>query len=82
MIALTVVVASRIRLMKNNECVGIGTVLDGDILHGHKIPKGFKKVVLEAVKPRLPPEMKGPFEDDFLCTGQFTAWPCNQMEFI
>ena len=33
-------------------------------------------------KPRLPPEMKGPFEDDFLCTGQFTAWPCSQMEFI
>ena len=65
--------------MKNNE---IGTILDGDMLHGHKIPRGLTKAVLEAVKQGLPPEMKGPFEDDFLQKGQFTAWPLNQMECI
>ena len=34
MITLTVVVGSQARLMKDNECVGIGTVLDGDMLYG------------------------------------------------
>ena len=66
--------------MKGNECVGIGIILDEDMLHGRKIPSTFKKVVLEAVKPRLPPEIKGPFDDDFLCKDQITAWPFNQME--
>ena len=40
----------------------------------------LKKVLLEAIKPRLPLEIKGPFDDNFLC--QITAWPFNQMECI
>ena len=75
------VVGSRVRLMKGNECVGIATLVDGDDLHGHKIPKSFKKVVLEAIKPETFPELKGPF-DEYLCIGQFTAWPFSQMECL
>ena len=70
------------RLMKGMECVGIGTLVDGNMLHGHSIPKHFRKVVLEAVKPGIPPELKGSFEDDCLYNGQFTAWPLNRLEFI
>jgi len=77
---LTSTVGRRVRLMRNKECVGIATIVDGKILHGHTIPRDFIKVMLDAIKPGLTPEMKGPFEDDYLCIGQFTAWPLNQME--
>ena len=72
-------VGRRVRLMINKECVGIAKIVDGKI-HGHTIPRDFIKVMLDAIKPGLTPEMKGPFEDDYLCIGQFTVWPLNQME--
>ena len=79
---ITLIVGCQVRLMKGMECVGIGTLVDGDMLHGHPIPQHFRKVVLEAVKPGMSPELKGPFEDDCLSNGQFTAWPLNKLEFI
>lgn len=66
--------------MENKECVGIATIVDGMILHGRAIPRDFRKVMLDAIKPGLTPQIKGPFEDTYLCNGQFTAWPLNQME--
>lgn len=80
MVLLTSAVGSRVRLMKNKECVGIATIVDGNVLHGRTIPRDFRKVMLVAIKPGLTPEIKGPFEDDYLCNEQFTAWPLNQME--
>ncbi len=77
---VTPAVGSRVRLIKGNECAGIATLIDGDTLHGYTFPRTFQKVILEAVKPGVPPELKGPFEDDCLCNGQITAWPFNQME--
>lgn len=78
MVALAV--GSQVRLMEGNECVGTGVLADGDVLHGHTIPRNFRKVMVETVKPGVPPKLNGAFEDDFLCSGQFTVWPFNQME--
>jgi len=68
--------------LKGKECVGIATQMEGDVLHGHKIPKNYVKVLLEAIRPNFPAEIKGPFEDDFLSIGQITAWPLNKIECI
>ena len=70
---LTPVVGSQARLMKSNECVGIATLVEGDVLHGHKVPTSYRKVFLEAIKQGISPELKGQFEDDCLCIGQFTV---------
>lgn len=47
-------------------------------LHGHSISNNYRRIVLKAVKPGIP-EIKGPFEDDYLCNGQFTAWLLNKL---
>ena len=70
------------QLNKGSECVGIATLVEGDVLHGHKVPTSYRNVFLEAIKQGISPELKGPFEDNCLCIGQFTAWPFSQMEFI
>ena len=66
--------------MKGKECVGIAQVVDTDVLHGRKIPAHYRKILLEVIKPKMPPKIRGPFEDDYLTVGQFTAWPLNEFE--
>ena len=56
--------------------------MDGDVLHGHKIPANYTKVILEAIRPKVLPEIRRPFEDNFLSIGEITAWPLNKIECI
>ena len=59
--------------------MGIAHLVDSDVLHGHKVPVNCRKILLEVIKPRMPPKIKGPFEDDYLTVGQYTAWPLNEL---
>jgi len=72
----------RVRLLMGTECVGIAQLMEGDQLHCHKIPRNYTKVMLEAIKPNLPPPIKGPFNSTYLNLGQITAWSLNQIECI
>ena len=75
-------IGRRVRLLIGTECVGIAQLMEGDQLHGHKIPRNYTKVMLEAIKPNLPPPIKGPFDGTYLNIGQITAWCLNQTECI
>ena len=74
------VLGKRVQLMKGKECVGITQLEDDDVLHGHTVPAHYSKVHLEVIKPKTPPKVKGPFDDDYLTVGQYTAWPLNELE--
>ena len=56
--------------------VGLGQMCpDQDVIHGHEIPHGYVKVLIEYIKPKIPPPFPLPFDGDELDSGQFTVWP-------
>lgn len=65
-------------LMQNRKCVGMGVVAKGHILHGHNIPEGSVKVVIEYLQPNVSPFFSGSF-DEPLTAGQLAAWPTNSL---
>ena len=56
--------------------VGLGKVCnDQDMIHGHEIPHGHVKVLIEYIKPNIPPPFPLPFDGNELDCGQFSVWP-------
>ena len=56
--------------------VGLGTVCRvQDTIHGHAIPHGFVKVMIEYIKPGIKPPFSLPFDDEVIQCGQFALWP-------
>lgn len=55
--------------------VGLGKICpEQDRIHGHMIPDGYVKVLIEYIKPKIKPPFQLPFDDDELHCGQFTIW--------
>jgi len=52
--------------MEGKQCVGITQLEDDDVLHGQTVPARYRKVHLEVIKPKTPPKVKGPFDDEYL----------------
>ena len=46
--------------------MGITQLEDDDVLHGQTVPARYRKVHLEVIKPKTPPKVKGPFDDEYL----------------
>jgi len=55
--------------------VGMGKVCPENVIHGHEIPNNHIKVMIDYIKPGIKPPFQMPFDDDELCTAQFTVWP-------
>lgn len=56
--------------------VGLGKVCaDQERIHGHEVPHGFVKVVIEYIKPGIKPPFSLPFDDEVIYCGQFALWP-------
>lgn len=69
-------VSDKVVMMQNGKSVGTGVVADGKILHGHTIPDGYVKVVIDYVKPNIMPTFSSAFDDsESLTAGQFVQWP-------
>lgn len=64
-------------LSEGRQPVGLGQVCqDQEIIHGHVIPRGHVKVLIEYIKPNTRPPYPMPFDDnEQLHCGQFTVWP-------
>ena len=68
----------KVMLMWKGKSVGVGTVAEGSNLHGHVIPQGYVKVIIDYVQPNTAPAFACSFDDgEMLTTGQFTAWPSS-----
>ena len=58
--------------------VGLGKICpDQDTIHGHVVPRGFVKVMIEYIKPEIKPPFPLPFDDEVIYCGQFTLWPTH-----
>ena len=64
-------------LASSGQAVGIGSIAEGNMLHGQPVPAGYTKVVIEYVQPGTVPMLSTDFDSEELCTGQFTAWPTD-----
>lgn len=63
-------------LSESRQPVGLGKVCpDQEMIHGHVIPHGHIKVLIEYIKPKIKPPFPMPFDDNELYSGQFTVWP-------
>ena len=70
----------KVMFMQKGKSVGTGTVTEGSNLHGHTIPQGYVKVIIEYIQPNTAPVFVSSFDDEeTLMAGQFTAWPANNL---
>lgn len=61
--------------------VGIGAVAEGHTLHGHAIPQGYAKVIIDFIQPNTAPAFASSFDDEeTLTVGPFTAWPASDLK--
>ena len=68
----------KVTLTWKGKSVGVSTVTEGSSLHGHAIPQGYVKVIIDYVQPNTAPVFACSFDDgEMLTTGQFTAWPAS-----
>ena len=68
---------SKVSLLINKKVVAKGITLSGDILHGHTLPSGFTKVMIEQVfDPQAKLQVERYLDDDEQCLQQnmITAW--------
>ena len=68
---------SKVALLIEDRVVAKGITLSGDVLHGHTLPLGFTKVMIEEVlDPQARVQVGRYFDDDeqFLQTNLITAW--------
>ena len=71
-----------VKLLQNCRVIGIGRVADGNMLHGHEIPKTFIKIVITKLDANIVPLFKAAFNPPYLSVGEHTAWPANQCVVI
>ncbi len=65
----------KVTLMSSSgQAVGMGSIADGNMLHGKVIPDGYTKVIVEYIQPGTVPMLTTNFDDEELCAGQFAAW--------
>jgi len=58
------------------QLVGLGKVCsDQAMIHGHVVPHGFVKVIIDYIKPGTKPPHPMAFDEDELYSGQFAVWP-------
>jgi len=68
---------SKVSLLINEKVVAKGITLSGDVLHGHTLPSGFTKVMIEQVfDPQAKLQVECYLDDDEQCLQQnmITAW--------
>ena len=72
---------NKVMLMLKGKSVGMGVVVEGHTLHGHAIPQGYVKVVIDYIQPSTAPVFANSFDDEeTLTAGQFTAWPASDLK--
>ena len=67
-----------VKLLQNSHMIGVGKVVDGNVLHGHAIPDSFVKVAITQIESSISPLYKTTFDQPYLSVGEFTAWPTHQ----
>ncbi len=67
-------------LAEDGKVVGTATTLTGDQLHGKTIPSGWLRVVIKHIYDGVRPRFETAFDEQFLCVGNITAWPTNQVK--
>ena len=74
---------NKVMLMHKGKSVGIGVVAEGHTLHGHAIPQGYVKVIIDYIQPNTAPLFASSFDDEeSLTVGQFTAWPASDLNHV
>ena len=64
-------------LMQKGKPVGMGTVTEGSNLHGHAIPQGYVKVIIDYIQSNTAPVFAS--NEEMLTAEQFTAWPASYL---
>lgn len=67
---------SKVQILVGERVIAKGATMAGDVLHGHKVPEGFRKVIVEEVfdlnvKLQVPNHLD---DEQFLCPNTITAW--------
>ena len=80
----TLSVGSKVNILKNQKPVGTGLVAEGNILHGHDVPDGYVKLIIQEIELNVKPVVKSAFDDDeeTLSAGQFVMWPLKNVKVI
>ena len=73
-------VGSKVNLLENNDIVGTGKVMDGDILHGRSLPSEYTKIMITYIKEGIQPKFTAAFDDDALTVNCITAWPKHLLQ--
>lgn len=77
----TLTTGTAIQLLdKTNKVVGTGRVAAQLSSHGHDIPDGYLNIEVTTIASNVKPLISSPFDDEFLCVGQFTPWPLKQLQ--
>lgn len=75
----TIDAGKKVKLTYHGRIVGVGTVIDGTVLHGMELPTGFVKVVVDEIHENITPLVKGKFSDDFIGVGEIHGWPVEDV---
>ena len=72
---------NKVMLMQKGKSVGMGVVAEGHTLHGHAIPQGYVKVIIDYIQSNTASMFATSFDDEeTLTAGQFTAWPAGDLK--
>lgn len=67
-------------LDETTKIVGTGRIASQSSSHGRDIPDGYLNVEITTIASNVKPHIASPFDEDFVCVGQFTLWPQKQLQ--
>ena len=67
-------------LDETTKIVGTGRISSQISSHGRDIPDGYLNVEITTIASKVKPHIASPFDEDFVCVGQFTLWPQKQLQ--
>ena len=71
----------KVILLQDSLPVGKGAVVEGELSHGHAIPAGSVRVVVEEIEDGICPPCSSAFDDEFIVSGQFGVWPIQELQY-
>ena len=71
----------KVILLQDSLPVGKGAVVEGELSHGHAIPAGSVRVVVEEIEDGICPPCSSAFDDEFIVSGQFCVWPIQELQY-